>query len=519
MKINKKEIDLISSLVEISTALYTVDDMDSALDALSSIALKYLKVKGCSIKVLNERRTRLEVFSMLGMSQTFSDDLGVYGMYKSPLNQIAIDGDILIIEDIEGQEKYKLPHELNKEGIKAVVCVPIRIEDKIIGVMSIYHSESREFDDSDMAFIKMLSVQAATVINTVGKYERTRSLLNVAKTMNSSLNLDQILKQIVSLATKTMRARASSIRLLNKSTNRLVFKHSFGLSMDYIDKIPVTLEQSPIDKEVLETKDVVYIEDMSSNPRVIMGQEAKEEGLASMLCVPMVLQDETIGIFKIYTTVPASFNKEEVQFLKSMGELGAIAIKNASLYEKLHSLYQVTSSLTATLETESVLDLLSIHAADYLSAMGAQVLIWSKEKESFSTRTAYHLSKDVLESLRLENNFWSVQETLKGNTIIVSNMEEDERPKIRDAALNAGIHSMVSVPIKTMDRVSGILQIYCKRPRNFTSDEIEFLIALANHGAIALENAFLHEKLQAEYDKLVDDIYLWHDWTSYVIRE
>jgi GAF domain-containing protein len=108
---------------------------------------------------------------------------------------------------------------------------------------------------------------------------------------------------------------------------------------------------------------------------------------------------------------------------------------------------------------------------------------------------------------------------MEGHTIIVGNLAEDDRLDIRENAMKAGINSLVSIPLKLVGRVMGILQVYCRRPRSFTAEEIEFLTALANHGAVALENAQMHEHFKSEYDRLVDDIYVWHDWTSYIIRE
>jgi GAF domain-containing protein len=277
------------------------------------------------------------------------------------------------------------------------------------------------------------------------------------------------------------------------------------------------MEKSPIDTEVLNSKHILDVYDMTTDDRILISEEAMEEGLASLLCVPLMIQDKPIGILKIYTTSPTIFNDEEKNFLMGMGELSAIAIRNASLYEKLHSMYQITSSLSATIELDKVMELMTIHAADHLNSMGAQIILWDMERERFSARSVYKISEDFVNSIDM-NRAWSAVETMKGNTIIVSDMETDDRMQFRESAVKEGIHSMISVPLKSMDRLLGILQVYCKQKRNFTADEIEFITSLANHGAISIENAKLHEHFRSKYEELVDDIYIWHDWTSYVIR-
>jgi len=519
MKMEHKEFDVLTSVCKICHQLYTSSDLDKALETLSSAAISVLEAKGCSVKMLNERHTKLDIYVMQGFSDRFKTEVGPYEMFRSSFNQEAIKGNPIFIEDIEKEEEFELTSQLKQEGIRALASLPVRIKDKVIGVFSIYFEKPHRFDRKEKAFLNTMATQGAAVINSLRNFRRMKTLLDVGKIINSSLDLDYVLNEIVNQAAKTMKCRAASIRILNESTNRLVFKTSYGLSKEYLDIIPRTLEQSPIDRRVLEDKDVVYVEDLTTDSRVGMGPEAAKENLTSMLCAPLVFQDKSIGILKIYTTTRTRFTTEEIQFMRSLAELSATAIRNASFYEKLHSLYQVTSSLSSTLETNRVLDLLCIHAADYLKAAGAQVLVWDKDKDKFTARTAYNMDKEFVDSLALTRDSWSTQQTLQGNTIIVSNIKEDDRLEIREAALKAGINSMVSVPLKTMDRISGVLQIYCRIPRNFTSDEIEFLTTLANHGAISLENAKMHEHFKSEYEKLIDDIYVWHDWTSYVIRE
>jgi GAF domain-containing protein len=361
-------------------------------------------------------------------------------------------------------------------------------------------------------------VQGAAAIDSLRRYKRIETLMNISKTVGMSLDLNYVINEIVVQAARSMKARAASLRLLDESTNRLIFKSSYGLSKHYLDVIPRTLEHSPVDVEVMEEKKVVEIHDMTVDPKIQVSDEARDEGLVSMLCSPLLLQDKSIGILKIYTATQANFTEEEKHFLMAMSELCAIAIRNASLYEKLHSTYLVSSSFSSTIELDRVMELITIHACDYLSALGAQLLLWDQEKNRFAGRSIYKVKEEFVNSINM-NKAWSALEGIKGNTIVISNLDDDERIVFREAALKEDIHSLVSVPLKSMDRTIGVLQVYCKQQRNFSSDEVEFLTVLANHGAISIENAKLHAHFKNKYEDLVDDIFVWHDWTSYVIRE
>jgi GAF domain-containing protein len=350
-------------------------------------------------------------------------------------------------------------------------------------------------------------------------HKRTDTMLNIANIINSSLEIDHVLNEIVVQSATAMQCKAASLRVLNPTTNRLTFKTAHGLSQKYIKTIPRGLIQSPIDREVLEKNEVLWIHDATKDPRVASREAAAEENIGSMLCAPLSYCNRPMGILKVYTAVPTEFSQDEIQFLKSIADMGATAIYNAALFGKIHSLYKLTSALSSTLDVQQLVELLSMHAARFMQAVGSQVLIWDSEKEKFTSKAAYHLDKEFACSVQLSKHMWSASETLKGNTIIVSNVEKEDRLDIKYEALKAGIHAMVSVPLKAGDKVAGIIQVYHKSPRNFTQDEIEFLTTLANHGALAIENAIVHDNLKTNYDKLIDDIYVWHDWTSYLLRE
>lgn len=516
MNIDHKAIDILSALGQIVSEIHTTEEQDKALGLIARSAVDYLKVSACSIKVLNERRNKLELYSTVGFSDEFLEKIGPFGMFNNPTNRKAIDGETVIIDDFS-MCPLEIPDEFKEEGFRSTVCIPLKLNDQVFGVMSVYDRKPHTLDTMEMAFLNNLAVQSAAVIYSLRRFMRMQTLMGVAKTVSSYLDLDRVLDEIVNQAAKAMKVRAASLRLLDESTNTLQFKASYGLTRDYISEIPYSLEQSPVDRSILENKEVIEVFDMNEDSRIIRVPALVDAGFKSMLCAPLIVQDKAIGILKLYTADSTHFNDEDKNFLMAMSELSALAIRNASLYEKLHSSYLVTRSLTSTLELERVMELITIHAADYLNAMGAQVLLWDAEKERFTARSIYKISKEFIRAINM-NRAWSALEGIKGNTVIVGNLEEDERIVFKDAAMKEGMKSLLSVPIRHMDRVMGILQVYCRQTRNFTSDEVEFISTLANHGAMSIENAKLHEHFKNKYDELVDDIYIWHDWTSYVMR-
>ncbi|MGZ3625975.1 MAG: GAF domain-containing protein, partial [Ktedonobacteraceae bacterium] len=84
----------------------------------------------------------------------------------------------------------------------------------------------------------------------------------------------------------------------------------------------------------------VFIPDVSNDTRFQYVEAAKREGIVSVLCVPLEVRGEAIGVLRVYTHVPCIFHDDDIQFLSVLASLAALAIENANLYENLKNSYE-----------------------------------------------------------------------------------------------------------------------------------------------------------------------------------
>jgi GAF domain-containing protein len=165
------------------------------------------------------------------------------------------------------------------------------------------------------------------------------ALYQAALTISSSLELHQVLQSIVKSTAESMEVKACALRLLDPSTGQLRLSAVYGLSGSYLAKGAVNVEHSLIDSEALSGK-CVYIADAHKDPRFQYQDAAREEGLVSVLCVPLEVRGEAIGVMRVYTNKPTEFSDEDVKFLSVLASLAALAIENARLYESVKSSYE-----------------------------------------------------------------------------------------------------------------------------------------------------------------------------------
>ncbi len=155
---------------------------------------------------------------------------------------------------------------------------------------------------------------------------------DVCKIINSSLNLKEVLRLITENVVKVLEVKGCAVFLWHKKRNILEVSATHGLSEEYLKKGPIDADKSI--SETLEG-DKVLIYDIGNDPRVQYPKEAKREGIASILSVPIAVKENIIGVLRIYTAQQRDFSDEECEFVAGLADMGGIAIDNARMYDHL----------------------------------------------------------------------------------------------------------------------------------------------------------------------------------------
>jgi len=175
-----------------------------------------------------------------------------------------------------------------------------------------------------------------------------RTLYEMARTINSSLDSVHVLEKITSEVTRAMGAKASSIRLLGRRRQRLLLGAAYGLSRGYLRKGPIEVAKSGIDNEVIETKKPV-ITNTCAVSQLQYPEEAAREGIKSIVVVPLTVEGQVIGVLRVYDEECREYAPHEVDFLQAVADLSAIAIENARLHEALKKDYELLAAYESRL--------------------------------------------------------------------------------------------------------------------------------------------------------------------------
>ena len=173
-----------------------------------------------------------------------------------------------------------------------------------------------------------------------------RTLYEVVKDVNSSLNPKTVLQQVSEKVSWAMNVKACSIRLLSEDHKFLLAGATSGLSQEYLRKGKIEVSKSLLDQQVLKGENV-YVCNACSDERFQYPEAAQAEGIASVMAVPLnLLGQDVIGVLRVYSSTERTFSQEEIEFLNAIADLCAIAIKNAMTYDKMKYEHELLNRYT-----------------------------------------------------------------------------------------------------------------------------------------------------------------------------
>ena len=163
-----------------------------------------------------------------------------------------------------------------------------------------------------------------------------QGLYEIAATLNSARQPEGVLQAIVESVAKALEAKGCSLMLIAPDRKFLHHTAAYGLSDWYVRKGPVSADESIA--EALQGRPVAVL-NATEDDRVQYRKQAEEEGIASILCIPVMLREEVVGVMRVYTAEPRHFTYSDIHFVGAVANLGAIALENARLYDAVQKDY------------------------------------------------------------------------------------------------------------------------------------------------------------------------------------
>jgi GAF domain-containing protein len=374
--------DYFRAFFETSQTILSSESVQDVLKLLVKRCVRAMGAKAGSLRLLDEKTNRLALVASHLLSREY---LGKGPLEADKSIPEVMEGKAVVIRDAPNDARIQYQEELSREGINTILAVPVVAKDRVIGVLRLYTGQPRDFVEEEIEFVSALAEMGGLAIANAKIYEdqgvklssllkdsgvelpeekrrvkqRFRSfgvkpidprksleyfrvLHEITKTILATLDSKGVMTLIVDRVVAITGVKGCSLFLVNETTTELELVASAGLSEGYLQKGPLHSGKSI--RETLDGAPVMIL-DAQADPRVEYPQRAAEEGITSVLSIPITARERVIGVLRLYSPERREFGREEVVFLSALAEIAGIAIMNARLYERAHydlSFWQAT---------------------------------------------------------------------------------------------------------------------------------------------------------------------------------
>lgn len=387
--------------------------------------------------------------------------------------------------------------------IRSELCVPIRVNRKVIGIFNVESSRLDAFDEEDEQFLGTVAGTLGTALENVRLYETERkrreeaeSLREAIASLSTYIQIEPLLDQILDSVRKIVPYDSASIFFgTGEKDMEIVAAKGFPPEEKVVGKrVPNTAKWS----DLVDTRQPLIMSDAQLDPRFEKWDVS--ERIRGWMGVPMVTQDRVVGFINLDSHKVNAFSERDATLAQTFANSAAVAIQNAILFrsereqrKREESMLELMRITTSTLELDEVMQTILRHMLSLLPSdsgtiqllEGDNLLIAAAQgfkKEIFKTGLNlsllnFPLNKRVLETMR---------------PVFINNARQDADFRVIQGAEQ--VNSFLAIPLVYKGNAIGLATLDSHTANRYTQEDADFAFAIANQAAIAIGNAKLYQE-------------------------
>lgn len=380
-----KATEYLEVFQQVTRLISNVHDPQRVMDLVVERLPSLLDVDAATIRLLDPATNTFILGSAHGVSLEY---LSRSTIDTEEVMSSLMEGKPTARADIKSACEDDVCKVITKEGVRSIMSLPIIHKEHIIGLLRLLTRDTRVFTDSELRFAMSLAEQVGVAITNGRMFQELEDQLRffeaqreISKMVHSTLDLDTILETIVDKLPELFNVTGCTIRLLHPATNRLELVAASGLTDEYLNRGSIRREDT-IFKAL--TGEPVAIYDAENDPRVDYHDAIKEEGIKSLLAIPIPNNREVIGVVRLLSRSPRTFSRSEIHFALMVAEEGGNAIEKARTYRKITLLFNQIEEHERLLQT-------------ILDAMWMQLVVFDSNKRVILVNKQFLINHSLLE--------------------------------------------------------------------------------------------------------------------------
>jgi GAF domain-containing protein len=301
------------------------------LERTARAVAEQLRLKACQFRLLSQDQQLLDHLASHGLSRRFLEQ-GPVEAGTSVRDALA--GRPVVIPDCRADKTVPFHEAHAAEGLVTCLTVPLRTRGQVIGVFQAYAGEEREFSETDL---KLMEVVAAFCSRAVTSWMFHQILDGVTAAIRSSLSLDAALDSVVRAICEDLRLKGCTVHLLDVEDKELRLRAEFGLGKRFLAYLKT--DPPPGFAEAMQGRATQVLDPRRDPPTPFLAR-AIEEGVSSILYVPLMIRTKAVGVLTLYTHHPYEFSEDERYFMKAIADECGLAIQQSRMHAIVRQSYQ-----------------------------------------------------------------------------------------------------------------------------------------------------------------------------------
>ncbi|HWQ15250.1 MAG TPA: GAF domain-containing protein [Roseiflexaceae bacterium] len=406
---------------------------------------------------------------------------------------------------------------------RSYLGIPILAYDGTpIGALGVASRRPAAFSARDESFLTSVGAQLSLGVQNTqllaeaqgsasalqAKVGELSTLLQAAQVLSSSLQPGQVLNTLMEVVERQLAVNTVALWKLAED-HTLVPAAMAGIPPDVARRLRVPVGQGLTGRVAASSRPLV-VEDVEQEGSSLYPAFNRQNQYTSFMGVPVVYQEQTIGVLSVMTVQRRRFNADDVQLLAGLADQAAIALENARLFAEreqriaeLTTINNISQAINATLDLDELLMALHTGISAVLDTSESFIALY----DARTRRLTFPLVFDEGRRRPDHEQLWYVVEDNNGLTdtvvyerrpLLLRTQEQvDAISSIPTPPGERPICSWLGVPIIQGDEVLGVLNVQSYEPNKFGEDALRFLTTVANQAAIALNNVRLFQSEQA----------------------
>jgi len=443
-------------------------------------------------------------------SQTFSMTPGV-GL----VTWLRDSGQPILVRDFdrEGDSLPARPVYISEHPPRSALFVPLMAGDTVIGTMSVQSFRRNAYQDSDQRVLSAMANQAALAIQKARlfaqeqkKARQLETIGQVSRQVTATLELPSLFRRIVQLVRENFGYYHVAIYTIDRDRKTVDFRASSSAAEQ--DIAPEVAWEQGLVGWVAAHGEPVTVNDVDNEPRYRCVDAL--EGTRSELAVPVLLEDDLVGILDVQSDELDAFGADDLFILETLGSQIAAAIHQARLYEAERqqawlstALLQVADAMSQVSDMDAVLTSI-VRLTPILAGVDrCSILLWDPETETFLPSQTHGLAPEL-------RHAFEQTEFAPGVLPALDLLRLDRRPLLVNVARDKGlippsmseaygIQEMALLPLLAQgDLLGAMLVDYAGTAHKFSERLINMLAGIANQAALVIQSARLVQAQREE---------------------